>query len=313
MKISFANTNRKVSKNHPKGLKLFLTKFVNPLLFVSVLSAPVLAFDSSNSIAAPNGWKMVDKSAYTGGHYKNVHTYEKDGDFVALVDFGGGARVKMLQYQSGVNPNGHNLFWTNKLDYWWDQLPSNSSRVLVFNGQYFNQKAGRQTTFSYSVRSETWATKSGDPNAHSKPLRQIAFFKNGVEVNNAVDDLWVQTSAPDGILGRHPEDTDNPDGKIGRTHMCAMNYANGPRSPYPVLLIYIAKAKTQSQINSSLKEEWKCDLNKAVAMDGGGSTQLKLKSGKKFLGEPSKFLGFSNDKPGTREFPQAIGIFNDAN
>lgn len=48
-------------------------------------------------------------------------------------------------------------------------------------------------------------------------------------------------------------------------------------------------------------------------MDGSGSSQLKLKTGKKFLGNPSSFLGVTKEKPGEREFPQAIGIFNDAN
>lgn len=311
IKNSFATVNQKTETN--LNSKMLLTKIA--MLVALSVATSAYAFDN-NAPVAPQGWTMVDKSAFTGGHYKNVHTYEKNGDFVALVDIAGGARVKMLQYQSGTNENGHNLFWTNSLDYWWNQLPSNSSRVLVVNGQYFNSKVkSRQTTLSYSVRSETWATKSGDPNAHKKPLRQIAFFPNqGVQVTQAVDNEWVQTSAPDGLLGRDVTDGAGANSAVGRTYLCSLPYKNA-RASYginPVLMIYLAKAKTQQQANNVLKE-WSCDPTMALAMDGGGSSQLRLKSGKKFLSTPSGQIMGIGEQSGTREFPQAIGIFNDAN
>lgn len=229
---------------------------VSTLMLVSAHSH---AFDSNNFFDSPPGWKMAAKSTVTGGYYKNVHTYEKDGDFVALVDLLGGARVKMLQYQSGKNANGHSTFWTNTLDYWWKQLPEKSSRVLVGNAQYFdNSVTNRQTTLSYSVRSETWATPSGDPNAHSKPLRQIAFYPHGVKITQAVDNVWVQTTAPDGLLGRHPEDVDKLNDKIGRTHLCATQYTGNyilpENQPRPILLVYLAKAKTQKEMVELLKK-----------------------------------------------------------
>lgn len=90
-----------------------------------------------------------------------------------------------------------------------------------------------------------------------------------MKITQAVDNGWVQDTAPDGLLGRHPDDLSGTNSSIGRMHVCGLPYRNMSAPEHPVLLIAVAKSKTQTQMNSLLKS-WGYASSDIIAMDGGG-------------------------------------------
>lgn len=294
--------------------------------------SPVASAFNGNADAPkePLGWTIAETTIYNPdfknqkAHYKNVRTYKKDDDFVAVVDVSGGARIKMMQYGAPKVVNGQKTFWMNTLDYWWDQMLSNSSRVMVVSGQYFDHKVqDRQTPLSYAVQSSgVLVVPSGDPYTDvTKTLKQLSITSGGgVMVADAPDGILKPAgttfrpanNVPEAIVGRNITDLKSPDSALGRVHLCALTYTPVPPSAIRsknVLLVYIAKAKTETQMINSLKE-WGCHEGNSVAMDGSGTAQMRTKGGNRVLGDThSNWL----EKPGTRQFPQAIGIYNDAN
>lgn len=273
-------------------------------LFISTQAYALAEFE----YAKPAGWGMLEKSAYTGGHYSNVHIYKNSlgndsyDTIVALVDIAKGARVDMMQYDTGERRNGHSTFWMNSIEYWWNQMPTNSSRVLVVNGQFFGDgEKNRKATLSFAIKDNGHLYPSADPNSINKTAKQVNIFRNNVTVTDAYAGNYVEHHAPTAIIGRNINDLSKSGMGLGRTYLCAMPTIRGN-----VLLIYVAYKKTADQAKDDLLR-WDCHENNTAALDGSGSTQMRTKGGNTLYGA-SNPLGWS-DK---REIPQVIGIYNDA-
>lgn len=255
----------------------------------------------------PSGWSIAEKSAYTGGHYKNVQTFVNgEGDFVALVDFKGGARIQSLQQPSRETKNGHTLFWRKTVQDWWNTVPSNTSRVLVVNGTYFDHSKD-PSTISYAVFQKGYRNvvdiKAADPtNPHTFRQLSISYQKTVLVTNpDSNGNITNKANSLFAIVGLHP---DYAKGwwATGRTFVCALTYSPkyDPRNIGNVMLIYVG-GKNQSNEYAMLRlSEWGCNKNTTVTLDGSGSSQLVTKGGRKIKGDQ-------------RAVAQAIAIFNDAN
>lgn len=299
------NSETGVQTSQKLAQKPHRTLFVAIGVCCSLLSLPAFALSESD-YSKPSGWSILEKSTVTGGHYSNVHTYKNSsGSVVALVDVPSGARVDMMQYQAPEMYNGFNTFYRGGIEYWWQQMSANSSRVLVMNAQFFGgtEDDGR-STLSFAIKDNGHVYPSGYASDGNGKARQLNIYpNNNVTVTPAPSGNYVEYNAPTAIVGKHITDLPSDSFSIGRSYLCAMPTYRGNN----VLLMYTTSGKTESDANKELAS-WGCHAGNTLGMDGSGSSQIRTKQGYVSYGVSGLFG--SKDK---RMIPQVIGIYNDAN
>ncbi len=256
-KILLASLNTKTNQQNRSVIMTRFKKGLLTALIVGTLCTNASAFDGvQNAPKPPNAiWQIAETSNYgqwKGKPYKNVHIYKNcrhSTTYVQLVDLEQGAQVKMLQYQGWVDSKGHKNYWINDIDYWWNQMGSTqTSKVSVINGQFFNDQLPWGSPLSFPIKSEGWIDKSTkDMTGIKYPLKQMNFssfgpwiskyYDYGTFPNGKYNDSMEHSIAPNAIVGLDIREDRGKWIPKARTYVCALDFNRNGRNS-TALLIY---------------------------------------------------------------------------
>jgi hypothetical protein len=265
-------------------------------LMTKTVAAAVLAGVSSLSMAfvpsVPPGWTLV-KSLNT------VKIYQENGkqNYMQVLNMSGGATIELKQEYAGLS-QGLPAYNRYTIANWWTKT---ANPVSIVNGQFFFIR--NPTPLSFPMRVNGTYIAGHDPNMLANP-RQFEVYGNTVDTFPFNLNRIKNGPSQQVISGLHPSADKNNLAAVGRTSICA-RYVNQP-SPW-LTYIFTGQAETQANVRAKLTN-WGCDVaNKAVMLDGGGSTALAYNNGSS---TPKIVNGIASGTPKieNRPVPQVIVV-----
>lgn len=229
-------------------------------IFLVTISLATMAFVPS----VPTGWTLV-KALNT------VKIYQETGkqNYIQVLNISGGATVDFVQESGGIN-QGKLAYKRYTALQWWNKIPK---PVSIVNGEFFFVWNPAPLSFPMRVNN-TYIT--GNDNTLTANDRQLEFIWNTVDVFPYNLSRIQNGPSPKVISGLSPWANKGASYAVGRTFVCS-RYVGGS-NPW---LLYILTTQGETQANSRTKlQKWGCDIvNKAVMLDGGGSTVLAYDNG----------------------------------
>jgi hypothetical protein len=234
--------------------------------FKKTVTAAVLAGVYSVSSAfvpsVPAGWTLV-KSLNT------IKIYKETGkeNYMQVLDISGGATIELKQEYAGISQNlpSYNRYTVGN---WWTKT---ANPVSIVNGQFFFVR--NPAPLSFPLRANSTYLSGNDPDMLANP-RQFEIYGNTVDTFPFNLSRIQNGPSQQVISGLNPSADKGATAAVGRTFICA-RYVN-QASPW-LAYIFTGKAETQANVRAKLTN-WGCEVaNKAVMLDGGGSTALAYK------------------------------------
>jgi hypothetical protein len=266
------------------------------MTFRNIVIATILAMISSVCLAfvpnVPTGWTLV-KSLNT------VKIYKETGkeNYMQVLNISGGATIELKQEYGGFYNNlpAYNRYTVAS---WWTKT---ANPVSIVNGQFFF--VWPIAPLSFPIRANGTYITGNDSNMLANP-RQFEIYGNTVDTFPFNLSRIQNGPSQQVISGLNPSADKGATAAVGRTFICA-RYVNQP-SPW-LAYIFTGKAETQGNVRAKLTN-WGCEVsNKAVMLDGGGSTALAYNDGTPTL-KVVNGLSSANLQVENRPVPQVIVV-----
>jgi hypothetical protein len=236
--------------------------------FKNTVIAGVIAMVSSASMAfvpsVPPGWTLV-KSLNT------IKIYKETGkeNYMQVLNMSGGATIELKQEYAGMS-QGLPAYNRYTIATWWTKTVN---PVSIVNGQFFFIR--NPAPLSFPMRANGTYIAGNDSSMFANP-RQFEVYGNTVDTFPFNLSRIQNGPSQQVISGLHPSADKGVNAAVGRTFICA-RYVNQV-SPW-LTYIFTGMAESQTSVSSKLTN-WGCDVaNKAVMLDGGGSTALAYNNG----------------------------------
>jgi hypothetical protein len=284
------------------------------LLLLFVLSNLLAGFFPENSI--PNGFTKT----YSG--LRGIEVYSStDSNFIYDPDVNviiAETGKSSIHFNSLKQHNNQNSFYRYSIKKIFDDLEKKDNNLhIVINGSFFDN-ASNPSSLSFSTKSNgkiltMLYSENTETKKRRKDLRQLVVFRgtpvilrnlslkqiNGLQNSDEVTDL---------ITGFSPNIDKSKRVTIGRHYIGGIPYKNcnpdiNPCA-YKFLLFFIAKDKTQSEMDS-IVEKWGIQQGSIIMMDGSGSAQYY--DGYDFLYGNNGLIAGSEDK---RHLPNIISFYS---
>ena len=154
---------------------------------------------------------------------------------------------------------------------WWNSYAT-SNTYAMFNGQFFNVKTVRTTPLSFPLRSNYRnIVTQVDPGQ----LKTLKIYNGGKSAQILYDYYpYYLNGSKELIVGLDPNVNKGKNVSQGRFYIAGVHDNN---SKLRYLLFFIAKSKTQYQMENEISR-WRIDIDTdVVMMDGSGSAQMKTR------------------------------------
>ncbi len=263
---------------------------------LKTVAAAVLAGVSSFAFAfvpsVPTGWSLVKD-------LKTVKIYKEAGkeNYVQILDISKGATIELVQQQNSAGYQGKVAYNRFTVAQWWGKV---SSPVSIVNGEFFFVTNPAPLSFPIRVNG---TYLQGYDNTLTSSDRQLEGIGNTVDVLPYNLSRIRNGPNPLVISGLSPTANKSATAAVGRTFVCSRWV--GGTSPW-LLYIITAKSEKQSDVVKKL-DAWRCDANnKAMMLDGGGSTALAYHDGRSM--KVVNGLSSPTSPPENRPVPQVIVV-----
>ncbi|MBD2183437.1 phosphodiester glycosidase family protein [Planktothrix sp. FACHB-1355] len=270
--------------------QIFISLFFAYLCSNNILSA---SEQISTPSVIPPGFDAVKTT-------KGVTLYQKNTEYVQIVDLSKGASVKLLNgditnagKKQGAYGGDDPQMQRQTLNQAWLNLnSSNPNAFCITNGQFFSTNSQPATNLAFPVKvngkviSDGYAGESEYPT--EKLMLEINSDRADITTFNGRSSLY-SSAAPNLIVGLHENADKSINKEVGRTFVGVKDRdSNGT---YETVLIFNSTAATQAHATETLRS---FGADKVIMLDGGGSTQL-ICEGESYITSP-------------RTIPQMLGV-----
>ncbi|HAZ47971.1 MAG TPA: hypothetical protein DDW76_00140 [Cyanobacteria bacterium UBA11369] len=223
-----------------------------------------------------------------------VDVYQRESDYVQVVDMSKGASVEFLHGQITKQGDSPEFEFQTIEEAWNDFSEKKTWAFSVSNGQYFIDQwfisplPGESTQVSHPLKVDAKILSKGGDDTKSRLMLEVwSAEKANIETYD-----WTKFSsspAPNILVGLNPGIQVDPDQQIGRTFIgIADPYNDGINE---TVLIFTGKS-TQSNAINTLNN---FGAKKVIMLDGSGSSKLNVMGQTLLAGD-------------VRQIPQTIGV-----
>lgn len=269
---------------------IFISLFFVYLCSKSILSASEKIYTPS---VVPPGFDLVKTS-------KGVTLYQKNTEYVQVVDLSQGASVKLLNGDITDAGNNQGAYGGDDPQMrrqtlnqaWLNLYSSNPNAFCITNGQFFSTNSQPATNLAFPVKvngkviSDGYAGESEYPT--EKLMLEINSDRADITPFNGKISLY-SSSAPNLIVGLKENADKFMYKELGRTFVGVKD--SDSNGTYETILIFNSTAATQAHATEMLRS---FGADKVIMLDGGGSTQL-ICQGESYI-------------TSTRTIPQMLGV-----
>lgn len=215
-------------------------------------------------VNVPYNYSLIESKDY-GGY--QLRKKRNDELYVVIVD------LQKVNVDFGLvdKPGSGNTFKKHYLYTWWNNYATNNTYAM-FNGQFFNVKTPSTTPLSFPLRSNYINIVTQVDPGQLKTLKIYNGGKSAQILYNYYS--YYLNGSKELIVGLDPNVDKGKSVSQGRFYIAGV-HSNNSKLRY--LLFFIAKSKTQYQMENEISR-WGIDIDtNLVMMDGSGSAQMKTK------------------------------------